>query len=146
MILKFIWFFGVNDFFLVDNMPLVFLFFSKTFQKKFLHSLYYEKKNSDEASNWKEKFLQGKFFYPPPRISSGSPLKGLIPRQRNSSRETVYAKYGWLHIISLNSLFARKNFASPTKAKKAREFNRIVCVQPSVFRINSFSRRISLSC
>ena len=22
--------------------------------------------------------------------------KGLIPRQRNSSRETVYAKYGWL--------------------------------------------------
>ena len=23
-------------------------------------------------------------------------LKGLIPRQRNSSRETVYAKYGWL--------------------------------------------------
>ena len=23
-------------------------------------------------------------------------FKGLIPRQRNSSRETVYAKYGWL--------------------------------------------------
>ena len=22
--------------------------------------------------------------------------QGLIPRQRNSSRETVYAKYGWL--------------------------------------------------
>ena len=22
--------------------------------------------------------------------------KGLIPRQRNSSRETVYAEYGWL--------------------------------------------------
>ena len=24
--------------------------------------------------------------------------EGLIPRQRNSLRETVYAKYGWLHI------------------------------------------------
>ena len=24
--------------------------------------------------------------------------KGLIPRQRNTSRETVYAKYGWLHM------------------------------------------------
>ena len=24
--------------------------------------------------------------------------KGLIPRQRNTSRETVYAKYGWLHV------------------------------------------------
>ena len=64
--------FGVNVVDLVDNMPLVFgVFFSKTFQKKkFWHSLYY-KKNSDEASNKKEKFLQGKFFYPPPRISNG---------------------------------------------------------------------------
>ena len=26
----------------------------------------------------------------------GRSSKGLIPRQRNSSRETVYAKYGWL--------------------------------------------------
>ena len=25
-------------------------------------------------------------------------IKGLIPRQRNTSRETVYAKYGWLHM------------------------------------------------
>ena len=24
--------------------------------------------------------------------------QGLIPRQRNTSRETVYAKYGWLHM------------------------------------------------
>ena len=24
--------------------------------------------------------------------------KGLIPRQRNTLRETVYAKYGWLHM------------------------------------------------
>ena len=24
--------------------------------------------------------------------------QGLIPRQRNTSRETVYAKYGWLHV------------------------------------------------
>ena len=42
--------------------------------------------------------------------------KGLIPRQRNSSRETVYTKYGWLHMnnsIEFNSLFASKKFASP---------------------------------
>ena len=31
------------------------------------------------------------------------------------------------------------------KAKKVREFNRIIHAQPSVFLINSFSRRISLS-
>ena len=31
------------------------------------------------------------------------------------------------------------------KAKKVIEFNRIIHAQPSVFRINSFSRRISLS-
>ena len=44
--------FGVNVVDLVDNMPLVFFYFSpKPFKKKFLHSLYYEKNNSDEASN-----------------------------------------------------------------------------------------------
>ena len=31
-------------------------------------------------------------------ISLQKPYKGLIPRQRNTSRETVYAKYGWLHM------------------------------------------------
>ena len=42
--------FGVNVVVLLANMPLVFfILFSKTFQKKFLNSLYYEK-NSDEAS------------------------------------------------------------------------------------------------
>ena len=25
-------------------------------------------------------------------------FKGLIPRQRNSLREAVYAQYGWLHM------------------------------------------------
>ena len=25
--------------------------------------------------------------------------KGLIPRRRNSSRENIFAKYGWLHMI-----------------------------------------------
>ena len=44
--------FGVNVVDLVDNMPLVFfIFLQNLLKKKFLHSLYYEKKNSDEASN-----------------------------------------------------------------------------------------------
>ena len=82
-------------------------------------------------------------------------LKGLIPRQRNTSRETVYAKYGWLHMNNSIEFSLREQkirFASEynsvlltAKAKKVREFNRIIHAQPSVFRINSFSRRISLS-
>ena len=33
---------------------------------------------------------------------------GLIPRQRNSSRETVYAKYGWLHVNNSIEFSLRK--------------------------------------
>ena len=44
--------FGVNVVVLVDNMLLVFFYFSqKPFKKKILAQLIYEKKNSDEASN-----------------------------------------------------------------------------------------------
>ena len=44
--------FGVNVVALVDNMLLVFsIFLQNLSKKKFLHRLYYDKKNSDEASN-----------------------------------------------------------------------------------------------
>ena len=81
---------------------------------------------------------------------------GLIPRQRNSSREPVYAKYRWLHMnYSIEFTLCEKKFRltsesksvllTTTKAKKVRELKRISHAQPSVFRINSFSRRISLA-
>ena len=57
---------------------------------------------------------------------------------------------GCTWIIPLNFLFASKKFASPVSriqfySLQRRKFNRIIHAQPSVFRINSFSRRISLS-
>ena len=61
--------FDVNVVVLVDNMPLVFCYFSP---KPF-------KKNSCTAYTMKKKFgrsfqLKRKIFYPPPRISNGPPL------------------------------------------------------------------------
>ena len=54
---------------------------------------------------------------------------GLIPRQPNSSRETVYVKYGVE--ISYTHCESEKG-------------KRIVTVQPSIFHRNSFSRKVSL--
>ena len=58
--------FGVNVVvILVDNMPLVFFYFSpKPFKKKFLHSLYYEKKFG-RSFQLKRKILAGEIFLPP---------------------------------------------------------------------------------
>ena len=57
--------FGVNVVDLVDNMPLVFFYFSpKPFKKKFLHSLYYEKKIRTKLPT-KRKILAGEIFLPP---------------------------------------------------------------------------------
>ena len=57
--------FGVNVVVLVDNMPLVFFYFSpKPFKKKFLHSLYYEKK-FEQSFQLKRKILAGEIFLPP---------------------------------------------------------------------------------
>ena len=57
--------FGVNVVDLVDNMPLVFFYFSpKSFKKKFLHSLYYEKKFG-RSFQLKTKILAGDIFLPP---------------------------------------------------------------------------------
>ena len=59
--------FSVNVVVLVDNMPLVFfLFFSKTFQKKFLHSLYYEKKIRTKLPTTKKNSGRGNFSTPLP--------------------------------------------------------------------------------
>ena len=75
--------------------------------------------------------------------------KVLIPRQRNSSRETVYVKYGWLHMnnsIEFSHLF---RFRSPAKrnvfSQRDNSGNGIIHMQPSVCHINSSPRRISLS-
>ena len=38
--------------------------------------------------------------------------KGLIPRQRNSSREAVYAKYGWLGLTDSFQFFHFFRFRS----------------------------------
>ena len=82
-------------------------------------------------------------------------LKGLIPRQRNSLRGLVYAKYRWLHMnnsIEFTLCEKKFRFASEyksvlltAKAEKVRELERISHAQPSVFRINSFLQGISLA-
>ena len=55
--------FGVNVVVLVDNMPLVFFYFSpKPFKKKFLHSLSYEKKIRTKLAG---EILAGEIFLPP---------------------------------------------------------------------------------
>ena len=43
-----------------------------------------------------------------PSLECDNLFKGLIPRQRNSSRETVYAKYGWLHVNNSIEFSLRK--------------------------------------
>ena len=59
--------FGVNVVVLVDNMPLVFFYFSpKPFKKKFLHSLYYEKKNRTKLPTKKKSSCKGNFSTPLP--------------------------------------------------------------------------------
>ena len=70
--------FSVNVVVLVDNMPLVFFYFSpKPFKKKFLHSLYYEKKIRTKLPTKKKNSCKGNFSHPPPRISNGPPLTWL---------------------------------------------------------------------
>ena len=39
--------------------------------------------------------------------------EGVIPRWRNSLRETIYAKYKWLYMNNSIEFSPRKNFASP---------------------------------
>ena len=57
--------FSVNVVVLVGNMPLGFFNFSpKPFKKKFLHSLYYEKK-CGRSFQLKRKILAGEIFLPP---------------------------------------------------------------------------------
>ena len=52
---------------LVDNMPLVFFYFSpKPFKKKFLHSLYYEKKIRTKLPTKKKNSCKGNFSTPLP--------------------------------------------------------------------------------
>ena len=82
----------------------------------------------------------------------------LIPRQRNSSRETVYAKYGWFLMNNSIEFSLREK-----KLRFASEYNRFLPTGKSeIFfrkqrtqwnystattriRINGFSQRISLS-
>ena len=56
--------FGVNVVVLVDNMPLVFFIFLQNLSKKFLYSLYYEKKFG-RSFQLKRKILAGEIFLPP---------------------------------------------------------------------------------
>ena len=57
--------FGVNVVDLVDNMPLVFFIFLQNLsKKKFLHSLYHEKKFG-RSFQLKRKILAGEIFLPP---------------------------------------------------------------------------------
>ena len=60
--------FGVNvAVILVDNMPLVFFYFSpKPFKKKFSHSLYYEKKIRTKLPTKKKNSCRGNFSTPLP--------------------------------------------------------------------------------
>ena len=67
--------FGVNVVDLVDNMPLVFFYFSpKPFKKKFLHSLYYEKKIWTKLPTKKKNSCRGHFSTPLPGYLMVHPL------------------------------------------------------------------------
>ena len=67
--------FGVNVVDLVDNMPLVFFYFSpKPFKKKFLHSLYYEKKIRTKLPTKKKNSCRGNFSTPLPGYLMVHPL------------------------------------------------------------------------
>ena len=70
--------FGVNVVVLVDNMPLVFFYFSPKPLKKNSCTAYTMKKKFGRSIQLKKKFLQEKFFYPPPRISNGPPLTSTL--------------------------------------------------------------------
>ena len=68
--------FGVNVVVLVDNMPLVFFYFSpKPFKKKFLHSLYYEKKIRTKLPTKKKNSCRGNFSAPLPGYLMVHPLE-----------------------------------------------------------------------
>ena len=67
--------FGVNVVVLVDNMPLVFFYFSpKPFKKKFLHSLYYQKKIRTKLPTKKKNSCRGNFSTPLPGYLMVHPL------------------------------------------------------------------------
>ena len=67
--------FGVNVVVLVDNMPLVFFYFSpKPFKKKFLHSSYYEKKIRTKLPTKKKNSCRGNFSTPLPGYLMVHPL------------------------------------------------------------------------
>ena len=66
--------FGVKVVVLVDNMPLVFFYFSpKPFKKKFLHSLYYEKKIRTKLPTKKKNSCRGNFSTPLPGYLMSTP-------------------------------------------------------------------------
>ena len=67
--------FSVNVVVLVDNMPLVFFYFSpKPFKKKFLHSLYYEKKIRTKLPTKKKNSCKENFSTPLPGYLMVHPL------------------------------------------------------------------------
>ena len=67
--------FGVKVVVLVDNMPLVFFNFSpKPFKKKFLHSLYYEKKIRTKLPTKKKNSGRKNFSTPLPGYLMVHPL------------------------------------------------------------------------
>ena len=67
--------FGVNVVVLVDNMPLVFFYFSpKPFKKKFLYSLYHEKKIRTKLPTKKKNSCRGNFSTPLPGYLMVHPL------------------------------------------------------------------------
>ena len=71
--------FGVNVVVLVDNMLLVFFYFSpKLFKKKFLHSLYYEKKIRTKLPTKKKNSCRENFSTPLPGYLMVHPLGNII--------------------------------------------------------------------
>ena len=66
--------FGVNVVVLVDNMPLVFFYFYPKPLKKFLHSLYYEKKIRTKLPTKKKNYCRGNFSTPLPGYLMVHPL------------------------------------------------------------------------
>ena len=109
--------FGVNVVVLVDNMPLVFFYFSPKPLKKFLHSLYYEKKFG-RSFQLKRKILQGKFFYPPPRISNGLPLTWYY--YTNNSRKFIQGSCRCLKPLESAFKF-QEHLKSPWKIRNPRK-------------------------
>ena len=70
--------FGVNVVVLVDNMALVFFIFLQILsKKKFLHSLYYEKKIRTKLPTKKKNSCRGNFSAPLPGYLMVHPLETL---------------------------------------------------------------------